>query len=99
MTVENLGNHDSNSETTTAANKQRFHEQKDTLCTCFSHWSTFLVSGLVYDTVSGQICRSPKSPLTKQIITCKVFPAPCEEKRYTMVDSLFLFKFQSSNAI
>ena len=35
MTVENLGNHDSNSETTTAANKQRFHEQKDTLCTCF----------------------------------------------------------------
>ena len=65
----------------------------------FSHWSTFLVSGLVYDTVSGQICRSPKSLLTKQIITCKVFPAPCEEQRYTMVDSLFLFKFQSSNAI
>ena len=47
MTVENLGNHDSNSETTTAANKQRFHEQKDTLCTCFftlvylfSQWSS-----------------------------------------------------------
>ena len=32
-----------------------------------------------------------KSPLTKQIKTCKVFPAPCEEQRYTMVDSLFLF--------
>ena len=57
----------------------------------FSHWFTFSVSGPVYYTVSGQICRSPKSPLTKQIITCKVFAAPCEEQRYTVVNSLFLF--------
>ena len=68
MIVENLGNHDNNSETTTAADKQRFHEQKDTIYTCFftlvylfSQWSSNITLLVVTSVVLL------KSPSTKQI--------------------------------
>ena len=95
MTIENLGNHDNNSETTTAANKQRFHEQKDTIYTCFfKFFLPFSFSSVVSEYMTLLVVKSVallKIPLTKQIKTCKVFPAHCDEQRYTKVDSLFLF--------